>query len=194
VDAERKFNINLAAQYPELLRQALILMGIDAVESPAIVNAISDWIDRDDNARAGSSDTESSYYLSLKPPYAAKNGPIDDLTELMLVKGISAGMYWGSGASGGGTSQRYIPLANRFNRRMQEEPAYPIGFVDLFTTISLPTININTASSTVLQLIPDVDENMASAIIQTRAGPTARRETKTICRSAVSVKSATCRE
>ena len=168
-DSDRKFNINLAVAAPEVLNQGLILMGVDAAEAPHIVNAVLDWTDRDNDPRVGSTDTESDYYMSLTPPYRAKNGPIDDLTELLHIKGITANMYHGSGGS---AMQPGLMMANRFNRRFdQEEPTYPIGFKDLFTTISGRFININTASANTMQLIPDVDGNLAQAIITTRAGP-----------------------
>ena len=171
IDAERKFNINRAPQAPEIVNQALILMGVDAVEAPHIVNAISDWIDPDDNPMVGSTDTESSYYETLQPPYLAKNGPIDDITELMWIKNITPAMFYGSGGGVVSTSMRVSTMADRFSRIRGEEPSYPVGFKDLFTTISGPMININTADPTVLQLIPDVDGSLASAIVQTRAGP-----------------------
>jgi len=168
-DADRKFNINLALAAPEVLNQGLILMGVDAAEAPHIVSAIIDWTDRDNDPRVGSTDTESDFYMSLQPPYRAKNGPIDDLTELFHIKGITPNMYYGSG---GVAAQPGIPTANRFNRRFNnEEPTYPIGFKDLFTTISGRFININTADANVMQLIPDVDGNLAQAIITTRNGP-----------------------
>src|SRR5437773_8523040 len=44
------------------------------------------------------------------------------------------------------------------------------GLVDLFTPISAGSININTASAAVLQLIPGVDASLAQAIVATRAG------------------------
>lgn len=168
-DADSKFNINLAVLTPEIVNQGLILMGVDAAEAPHIVNAIIDWTDRDDDPRVGSTDTESEYYLSLNPPYRAKNGPIDDLTELMMIKGISPAMYYGSG--GVAAAPGSVPVSTRFNKHTGEEPSYPIGFVDLFTTISGRFININTASANVLQLIPDVDGALAQAIITARNGP-----------------------
>jgi general secretion pathway protein K len=169
-DADRKLNINSAIQAPEIINQALIIMGADAAEAPHIVNAISDWVDRDNAPRVGSTDTESDYYMSLPTPYPAKNGPIDDLSELLLIKGITPGMYYGSGA-GGAALRQALPMSSRFNSRFEEEPSYPIGFVDLFTTVSGGRININTASAEVMQLIPDVDGGLAQAIITTRAGP-----------------------
>ena len=44
---------------------------------------------------------ESDYYQSLDPPYYAKNGPIDELSELLLIKGIrdAPELYWGSDAT-----------------------------------------------------------------------------------------------
>jgi general secretion pathway protein K len=169
-DADSKFNINLAFAAPEIVNQACILMGVDAGEAPHIVNAIADWIDRDDDPRVGSTDTESDYYMNLRPPHRAKNGPIDDLTELMMIKGISPAMFYGSGGNAA-TATRGVPASNRFNRRFEEEPTYPIGFADLFTTVSGQRMNINTASAEVMQLIPDVDGSLANAIIQTRNGP-----------------------
>ncbi len=171
VDCDRKFNINMAATSPDIMNQALILMGVDATEVPHIVAAVQDWIDRDDNVTAGGQDTESSYYMGLRPPfgpYRAKNGPIDDIYELLRIKYITPEMFFGSGA-GASTSPMRVINANRHNQ--EEVRTYPVGFLDLFTTVSSRFININTASANVLQLIPDVDGNLAQAIITTRAGP-----------------------
>ena len=168
-DSDRKFNINLAQAVPEVLNQGLILMGVDGAEAPHIVNAVLDWTDRDNDPRIGSTETESDYYMSLTPPYPAKNGPIDDLTELLHIKGVTPNMYHGAGGS---AAQPGMMTANRLNQRFNnEEPTYPIGFKDLFTTISGRFININTASANTMQLIPDVDGNLAQAIVMTRAGP-----------------------
>jgi len=169
-DADSKFNINLVMVAPEIVDQGLILMGVDAAEAPHIRNAIVDWIDRDDDPLVGSTDTETSFYMTLQPPYKAKNGPLDDLTELLHVKGITPAMFYGSGANAA-SNTRGVPASNRFNQRFQEEPAYPIGFADLFTTISSGWININTASAEVLQLVPDLDAGVANAIITARNGP-----------------------
>jgi type II secretory pathway component PulK len=167
VDLDRKFNINtLSAANSEILRQAMILIGTDAAETPKVVNAILDWMDPD-YSPTGSGDTESSYYLTKNPPYRAKNGPIDDLTELMLVNYITPAMFYGSGQSAVLARAKLHGL----NRSPNEEPTYPVGFVDLFTTLSSGQVNINTASATVLQLMPDVDESLAQAIITARAGP-----------------------
>ena len=167
IDNDRKLNINLAVVAPEIVNQALILIGIDAAQAPRMVKSISQWINRDPRSGLGGGDDDSSYYESLH--YQAKHGPIDDLTEMMFIKGITPAMYYGSGGMAAAPGGFKLPSAvSRF--RGQEE-SYPIGFVDLFTAVSGRFMNINTASANVMQLIPDVDGVMAQAIITTRAGP-----------------------
>lgn len=164
IDLERKMNINSADE--TILRQALTLMGANAVDMPPIVDAIRDWIDPDDNTRLNG--TEDDYYLGLKPPYEAKNGPIDDLSELLLVRGVSPEMFWGGAA----TNLLFVVHSGPLSRiHADDTPTYRFGFVDLFTPISQRSININTAPAEVLQLMPGLDETTARGIIAARAGP-----------------------
>lgn len=163
VDSDRKFNINRADEV--ILRQGLTMVGVDAGSFTTIVGSILDWRDPDDNPHMGG--TESETYEQQDPPYFAKNGPIDDLSELLLIRGITPAMYWGS--SGGGLPQIFNRQAGGGSKF--EEPSYAVGLVDLFTPLSGPLgVNINTASATVLQMVPIIDENIAQAIIQARAG------------------------
>lgn len=166
-DNDSKFNINVANEM--ILRQALTLIGVDSAAHSTIIGSIIDWRDPDDQTHMSGS--ESDFYQSLQPPYIAKNGPVDDMAELLLVNGVTAPIFWGSGAAG---HQQVLNrpvggLKSRF-----EEPIYAIGLVDLFTAVSSRQVNLNTASATVLQLIPEIDENIANAIISGpggRAGP-----------------------
>jgi type II secretory pathway component PulK len=170
-DMERKFNINtITPASRQILEQALsMLIGLDAAEAPKISGAILDWMDADDDTQMGASETESSYYMSLNPPYRAKNGPIDDLTELMMIHGITPAMYYGSG--GASEYTRALPKRQGYWKGTFEEPVYPVGFKELFTTLSSGRININTASATVLQIFPLMQENFAQAIVSSRLGP-----------------------
>lgn len=164
IDLEGRANINSANE--EMLEQALVTVGVEPGEFPVIVNSILDWIDPDGPERPQGA--EDDYYQSLEFPYVAKNGPIDDLGELLLIKGVTHEMYWGP-AAGGSPPSRY-QNNNRlgFNTDM---PAYQVGLVNLFTPVSSGRININTAKPEVLQLIPFVDQHIATQIIQLRAGP-----------------------
>jgi general secretion pathway protein K len=164
-DLDRKFNINRADEM--ILHQALTLIGADAGLMTTVTGSILDWRDPDSNPHMGG--TESEVYEQQDPPYFAKNGPIDDLSELLLIRGVTPAMYWGS--SGGGLPAVFNrPQPGR--KSVFDEPTYAVGLVDLFTALSGPAgVNINTASATVLQLVPVIDENIAQAIIQRRAGP-----------------------
>jgi type II secretory pathway component PulK len=148
------------------LEQALTLVGVEAGEIPRISSAILDWIDSDELPHVNGA--ESDEYQAYEPPYYAKNRPIDDLSELLLVRGITQDMYWGA------SSAKHAPAAfqklDRFGRIL-EEPVYQVGLAEVFTPFSSGRINVNTASSTTLQVIPTVDENIAAQIIKMRSGP-----------------------
>ena len=63
----------------------------------AIINSVKDWLDSgDDDATSGLSGAESTYYKDLDPPYASRNGPIPDLNDLLLIKGITPQLFYGS--------------------------------------------------------------------------------------------------
>jgi general secretion pathway protein K len=167
IDLERFANIN-TANTPEI-QQALTLMGVDADDISVVSDSIQDWIDADDMPRLAGA--ESDYYQGLNPPYYAKNAPIDDLSELLLVRGIAdhPEIYWG------GSATDHAPAAFQHKLGFGNSPGqpadYPFGLKDVFTPISTGLININTAGTNVLQMLPGVDASIAASIVQQRAGP-----------------------
>ena len=56
-------------------------------------DAILDWMDPDDEPRPEGA--ESDYYASLDIPYACKNGPMDSVDELLLIKGVTLDLFFG---------------------------------------------------------------------------------------------------
>jgi general secretion pathway protein K len=64
-----------------------------------IIDAIKDWIDTDDDVTGGGA--EGAYYAGLPRPYAAKNAPLDCIEELLMVKGISMELFYGTAESPG---------------------------------------------------------------------------------------------
>jgi general secretion pathway protein K len=171
IDLERKANINIAG--PDLIGQALTLIGVDASEFDTISGSILDWIDPDDATHIGGA--ESDYYQGLNPPYFSKNAPIDDLSELLLIKGITPDIFWGGAATDHPQAAFQSKFGSSFNNRNNrfdtDEVVFPVGLTNLFAALSTGRININTASKEVLQLIPFVDETIATEIIRMRAGP-----------------------
>jgi type II secretory pathway component PulK len=61
-----------------------------------IADAILDWLDSDDEARE--SGAESEYYATLDPPYTPKNGPLGSIEELLLVRGVTPQLLFGTDA------------------------------------------------------------------------------------------------
>lgn len=163
-DMESKYNINIANE--QVLQQALVLMGASASDTTPIVNCILDWITPSKNARVEGA--KDDFYQTQDPPYYAKNGPIDDLSELLLVKNITPDIYWGPTSTNhpeGAFQQRFMQ-----NTAPGAPQVYPVGLVDLFTPMSDGKLNVNTASAAALQLIPGVDSTVAEAIVAGRSG------------------------
>lgn len=65
-----------------------------------VADSILDYLDDDDEPRAYGA--ESEYYLSLPSPYEPKNGPLDSVEELLLVKGVTPWMLFGADANRNG--------------------------------------------------------------------------------------------
>lgn len=164
-DMERKFNINLANKV--ILKQAMIIMNADVGASSTVIDSILDWRDQDNQTRI--SGTESQDYEQRQPPYLAKNGPIDHLSELLRVAGVTPEMYWGPKVHQSKSPRPQTAETGRFDE--EKRRTYPVGLVELFTPVSARFININTASSEVLQLVPGVGPNVAQEIVRRRAGP-----------------------
>ena len=167
-DLESKFNINSSEPVlQQILPQALTLMGVAAGESTPIVNSILDWIDPDDQPHVEGAETP--YYQNLNPPYTAKNGPIDDISELLLIKGITPEIYYG-GAATNFQPNYFNRQRNPFGQSADLLPTVSVGLTNLFTPLSDGKVNINTASAEVLQLLPGVNAMIAEAIVSGRSG------------------------
>ena len=171
IDLERKVNINLINDVNiQILHQGLLLAGADPADFSTITDSFLDWIDVDENPRLNGAES-ADYVARPNPgyaPYTAKNGPVDDLTELLLVKGMTPEIFFGPSESGAVRMPGARPPALGFVGSPMNSAS--VGLVDLFCTLSSGSININTASAEVLQLIPGIDPSLAQSIIMTRAG------------------------
>lgn len=84
VDVASKLNVNTAT------REQLLALP-DMTED--IADSILDWIDSDEDIRPGGA--ESGYYLNLDIGYWARNGAIRTDRELLRIKGITEGLFYG---------------------------------------------------------------------------------------------------
>jgi len=149
VDEDSKLPINSVTQAQ--LHQLLSALGVDASESDIIVDSILDWIEPGDLHRLNGAKTDD-YYKNLEPPYRCKNGPMDRVEELLLVRGVTSELFYGAPAKG------------------EEEPAQT-GLVDLVTTMSQGQVNVNTAPAAVLQAVLELGDAGPEIILSRRDGP-----------------------
>lgn len=135
---------------------------------PVFIDSFFDWLDPDDLSRQDGGETED-YYDKLDPPYAAKNGPLDTVRELLLIKGFTEAILVG----GELREEEMDPLAagSRFNRssRFADTNAVHVsGIEHLLTTYGDGKVNVQSASVEVLMTLPGVDDIAAMAIIEER--------------------------
>lgn len=94
VNESSKINVNALPFYdnwqPGSAR--LILLALPSM-TDEIADAILDWVDTDDDEREFG--TEGSHYRGLDPAYDVKNGPMDSLDELLLVRDITPELLFG---------------------------------------------------------------------------------------------------
>ncbi len=138
-DESGKVDINTASDV--VLKNLLFNLGVSGEEADIIVDSIMDWKDADDLYRLHGAEDE--YYMSLKHPYRAKNADFETLEELILVRGITPEILYGTAEKKGLIN--FITINSKTN-----------------------TININAAPKEVLVSIPGITNEMADFIIEYR--------------------------
>ncbi len=156
VDLERKMNINWVAQGHhdrESIKPVMQeILKIENTVQDTIIDSLVDWVDLDDDPRING--MESREYEPFG--YRAKNGLIDDMSELLLINGIRGEREW--------LITRQVPddLDEDFRPRM---------FIpDLFTVVSRGKINVNTAPIEVLQMVSPSMMDYTNQIMLARQG------------------------
>ncbi len=105
-DESTRLNLNVLLKLEEYGEQLgienaarQILMGLPGMNE-YIADAVLDWIDEDDVAREYGAEVE--YYSSLDPPYAPKNGYLETVEELLLVRDVTPWLLFGADANRNG--------------------------------------------------------------------------------------------
>lgn len=148
-DEDGRLNLNTAT--PEQLRSIFTTAGVESTDIDTIVDSILDWRDTDDLHMLNGA--EDDYYESLDRPYSCKDGPFDSVEELLLVKGITPEIFYGTKTG---------PQENK------EKTVEGVG--KYFTVYGSGEINIKTAPRAVIEAVYGAD--VADSIISQReAGP-----------------------
>ena len=140
-DEGGKINLNQVDE--ATLRQTFTNLSFDAKLGEELTDTIQDWRDSDPLVRLHGA--ESDYYLSLPVPYPAKDGPFDTPDELLLVRGVTSALFYGTDG---------------------------LGLRDVFTTYSSDSggaVNMLTAGPLVLQAVLGVDAASARDMVQQRS-------------------------
>ncbi|MCK5306428.1 MAG: general secretion pathway protein GspK [Candidatus Omnitrophica bacterium] len=162
-DETGKININTASE--GLLRALPVIR--DAEHRAEICDSIADWIDADDNRRLNGA--ESAYYRSLKSPYKCKNGPLDALEELLLIKGFDKSWLYEANDDGFSADKR---TGEKFFQNEGEEAQADVGLEGVITVYTDGKVNVNTAGFEALSLLLGMaNKELAQSIIDYRAGP-----------------------
>jgi general secretion pathway protein K len=128
-----------------ILDNLLVNIGVPKETADTIVDSILDWKDADDLTRLHGA--EDDYYMSLPTPYKAKNENFETVEELLLVKGMTPEILYGS----------------------REKT----GIFDFVTVHGNgPGISLETAPKEVIAALPGVTQEMAERIIEARTNNT----------------------
>ncbi len=93
-DESGKISLNSSNLDEEVLSTMLENLGYEELEAGIVGDSILDW--RDDNDFHRTNGAEDDYYLGLDRPYYCKDGDFDTVKELMLVRGVTREMFYGS--------------------------------------------------------------------------------------------------
>lgn len=132
------------------------LIGLPEDYWPELIDSYFDWIDPDSVPRQDGAES-ADYYETLDPPYRARNGPLETVRELLLIKGFNEAVLTGGSINPEEPVERQIILTNGVER--------------LLTTFGDGKVNVNAVRHSdrdILMTLPGVTELGANAIIEER--------------------------
>lgn len=149
-DEGGKININLLTDASGIiLNNLLVNLGVEKEQADTIVDSLLDWKDTDDLHRLHGA--ESDYYMSLPNPYNAKDANFDNLEELLLVRGMTQDILYGT----------------------QEKPGL-IRFLTVYTSVA--RINIHAARPEVLAALPGMTDEMVQSVVTYRRSDNTKKD------------------
>jgi type II secretory pathway component PulK len=189
-DESNKISINAflarAKKNPGKLKQLLgQKLGLEGEQRDIVADSMIDWWDKDHNI-TGINGTEDDYYRSLDDPYECKDGQLNVIEELLLIRGIDEKIFYGDQGAPQKTitmtSEQLQSILSEGQEPLQEdveieeesiegEPKINLGLVNIFTMHSNARdfkINLNTASLNQLLLLEGMDNSTAKEIIDAR--------------------------
>jgi DNA uptake protein ComE-like DNA-binding protein len=139
--------------------------------TPDVIAAIIDWRDADNAVTPGGA--ESDYYLSLQPPYTTRNGNLQSIRELLMVRGVTRDLLLGLDTHQNGLLSE--PADEPAKRNLSD--GQDLGWAGMFTVDSAvdnvnaagnDRVDVQSADEAALTGVKGISSDIAKAIISYR--------------------------
>jgi competence ComEA-like helix-hairpin-helix protein len=177
-DEESRLNLNTATpnEFTNLAGMTSDILGAIMVwRNPATQNPNSQNGASQDTPSSGGANSE--YYLSLRPPYLARNGPFQTVRELLMVRGVTPALLLGNDDNQNGFLDSEDDPADPAPTGSKPAPPPNPGWAALLTVNSTDKnvdasgkdrVNVQTDDQTTLATVSGITPSIAAAIISYR--------------------------
>ena len=144
--AENGRNVNTLnrAQWIEIFEMA----NVPSTEWDSLIDCLEDWIDEGDLHGLNGAESDDPYYE--EQGYPVKNGPLDSVEELLLIKNWNESILYGKSAD--------------------DEGDAIYGIADLLTVWGDGKVNLNSASTNVLLSYAEYEDWELEGVLESRKG------------------------
>jgi len=143
-EAGRNINLLTREQWLDIFEMA----NVPSTEWDAMIDCLQDWIDKNDLHQLDGAESDDPFYEEAG--YPVKNGPLDSVEELLLVKNWGADILYGKPAD--------------------EESDQIIGIADILTVWGDGKVNLNTASEDLLLSYSEYEDWELAGVMEARMG------------------------
>ena len=145
--AESGRNVNLLTreQWLDIFEMA----NVPSTEWDTMIDCLEDWIDENDFHGLNGAESDDPFYQDRG--YPVKDGPLDSIEELLLVKGWGAEILYG--------------------RPGDEENDEIFGIADILTVWGDGKVNLNTANTNLLLSFAEYEDWELASVFEARLGP-----------------------
>ena len=126
-----------------------------------IADAILDWIDEDEETREFGA--EADYYSAREPGYAPKNGPLDTIEELLLVRDVTPWLLFGADANRNGYVDGAEPEPQMIGDVDNTDGSMTCGWA-AYLTLNSKESNLNPEGEKKIDLNQDSLEELYNAL------------------------------
>lgn len=143
-EAGRNINMLTRQQWLEILEMA----NVPSTEWDAMIDCLEDWIDPNDSHGLNGAESDDPFYEDAG--YPVKNGPLDSVEELLLVKNWGPDILYGKPAD--------------------DDSDEIFGIYDILTVWGDGKVNLNTASEDLLLSFAEYEDWELESVFEARMG------------------------